>query len=95
MSNLKPMTKKETFLRAFIKLGKKGLNAEEAFSLGSTCLHSDISGFKNDGLAFYRKRETIKRQGGGTKTYMRYSLSAEGIVIAKRIVKSLNKKRSN
>ncbi len=94
MSNLKPMTKKERMLRIFIKLGVIGLNAEEAFPLGTTCLNSDVSKYKNEGIVFCRKRETIIRKRGGYKKYMRYWLSPDGIERAKRVVARLAKDRT-
>lgn len=94
MNNPKPMTKKERLLRFFIELGAKGLNAEEAFPLGTTCLHTDISLFKNDGVVFCRTRETLTRTQGGTKSYNRYWLSAEMVKKAKEVVDRLAKNRS-
>lgn len=93
MNSSKLMTKKERLLKAFIERGALGLNAEEAFLLGTTCLHSDISSFKRDGLIFCRKRETLKRKQGGTKSYNRYWLSVDMIKVAKQVVKKLANKR--
>jgi hypothetical protein len=80
------ITKKETILAALVERGEKGLNAEEAINIGSTCLNSDVSSLGNLGLVILRKWETIPRKQGGTKRYMRYWLDAENIIKANKLI---------
>jgi len=80
------ITKQETILSALVLLGEKGLNAEEAINIGSTCLNSDVSALGKLGLVISRKWETLPRKQGGTKRYMRYWLDAENIIKANELI---------
>ena len=80
------ITKQETILAALVVRGEKGLNAEEAINIGSTCLNSDISALGKLGLKISRKWETLPRRQGGTKRYMRYWLDDENNIEANKLI---------
>ena len=80
------ITKQETILSALVLRGEKGINAEEAINIGSTCLNSDVSALGKLGLVVLRKWETLPRKQGGTKRYMRYWLDAENIIKANELI---------
>ncbi|PWS53249.1 hypothetical protein [Pseudoalteromonas sp. meg-B1] len=80
------ITKQEIILSALIERGEKGLNAEEAINIGSTCLNSDVSALGKLDLLILRKWEILPRKQGGTKRYMRYWLDEKNIIKANELI---------
>lgn len=66
--------------------GKSRNAIEHGRELGTTCLHSDISGLEARGLRFDRERITVAGFGGSKTAVTAYRLRSESYPLARRLL---------
>ncbi len=63
--------------------GRSWHTIEAARELGTTCLHSDISGLEARGLRFDRERIAVAGYGGSQTAVVCYTLRVESVTLAR------------
>lgn len=66
--------------------GRSWHTLEAVRELGTTCLHSDVTGLEARGMKFHRERVTVPGYGGSQAAVVRYTLARESYAQARALL---------